>query len=713
MLSRKQRVWITIFSAAICLLLRFSGLLQPLEWAALDRFFRLRPWEAQDTRIAIVAIDEADLQQVGQWPLPDRVVAELLQKVSVAKPRAIGLDIYRDLPVPPGQQELRQALTIVDNLIGIEQLGDRSSVAPSPFLDRLDRVGFNNVVLDADGRVRRGLLYWSTPTKLHESFDLKLALTYLQAEAIASPLIENNFQALHLGQAVFHRFQPHDGGYVGADAGGYQILANFRHPSTNFLRVSMSDVLAERVPAEIFRDRIVIIGSTAPSLKDFFYTPDSASPLWGAAQPIAGVELHANFVSQIVSAALGERPLIHVWSDFWESAWIVAWIVVAANLSCRWQIVYSTIYVLLAALGLISITYLAFLQGWWLPVIPPLLALFAVSGLMTAGNAQLQEEFKRSKDFLQGIIDTIPDPIFVKNKKYRWIVLNEAYCRLIGYPLAELIDKSEVDFFSPQEAEVFRQQDDLVFRSNMTMEHEEEFSDASGTTHLISTKRSLHRDAAGNLYLVGVIRDITARKLLEEELKRQTADLVQYNTELQLSEQRLRHLALHDPLTGLPNRQLFLEHLNQSIAWAQSHQLLVGLLYIDLDGFKQVNDTLGHDWGDRLLVAVSQRLSGCLRHSDIVSRLGGDEFTVILPAIPEVSVAEKVANKILATLSEVFALNEQALSITASVGIGVYPLHCDTIDSLIKQADTAMYRAKQLGKNCYQIAVAISSQTNL
>jgi len=692
----------------MCLLLRFSGLLQPLEWAALDRFFRLRPWEAQDTRIAIVAIDEADLQQVGQWPLPDMVVAELLQKVSIGKPRAIGLDIYRDLPVPPGQKELRQALTAIDNLVGIEQLGDRSSVAPSPLLERLNHVGFNNVVVDADGRVRRGLLYWSTATKLHESFDLKLALTYLQAEAIAPPSIENNFQALQLGQTVFRRFQPYDGGYVGADAGGYQILTNFRHPSTNFLRVTMSDVLADRLPAEIFRDRIVIIGSTAPSLKDFFYTPDRASPLWGAAQPITGVELHANFVSQIVSAALGERPLIHVWSDFWESLWIVAWIAVAASLSCRWQIVYSTIYVLLAALGLISTTYLAFLQGWWLPVVPPLLALFAVSGLMTACNAQLQEEFKRSKDFLQGIIDTIPDPIFVKNKEHRWIVLNEAYCQLIGYPLAELIDKSESDFFSRQEAEVFRQQDDYVFQSGTTMEHEEEFSDASGTTHLISTKRSLHRDAAGNLYLVGVIRDITARKRLEEELKRQTADLVRYNTELQLSEQRLRHLALHDPLTGLPNRQLFLEHLNQSIAWAQSHQLLVGLLYIDLDGFKQVNDTLGHDWGDRLLVAVSQRLSGCLRHSDIVSRLGGDEFTVILPAIPEVSVAERVANKILATLCEVFTLNEQTFSITASVGIGVYPLHCNTIDSLIKQADTAMYQAKQLGKNCYQIAVTIS-----
>lgn len=661
-------------------------------------------------RIAIVAIDEADLQQVGQWPLPDGVVAELLQKVNAGKPRAIGLDIYRDLPVPPGHKELRQALTEIDNLVGIEQLSnrDRSSVAPSPYLSQLNRIGFNNVVLDADGRVRRGLLYWSTPTKLHESLDLKLASMYLQAEAIAPQAVKGNSQALQLGQSVFYRFQPHDGGYVGADAGGYQILANFRRPSTSFQRVSMSDVLANRVPSKIFRDRIVLIGSTATSLKDFFYTPDSGSPLWGAAQPIAGVELHANFVSQIISAALGERPSIRVWSDFWESIWIAVWAAIGAILCWRWRILYSTIYVVLAALVLIGAAYLAFLQGWWLPVVPPLLAMFAVASLITAYNAQLQEEFKRSKEFLQGIIDTIPDPIFVKNKDYCWIVLNEAYCQLIGYPLAELIDKSESDFLPPQEANIFRQQDELVFGSGAAMEHEEELTDASGTTHLIATKRSLHRDTAGNLFLVGAIRDITARKQREDELKRQAANLVRDNAELQLSEQRLRYLALHDPLTGLPNRQLFLERLSQSISGAQSHQLLVGLLYIDLDGFKQINDSLGHDWGDRLLVAVSQRLLGCLRHSDLVSRLGGDEFTVILPAIPEDSVAEKVATKILATLSEVFVFNEQTLSITASVGISVYPLHCNTIDSLIKQADTAMYRAKQLGKNCYQMAIALS-----
>lgn len=706
-LSLKNRIGIIALSVTICLLLlRSVGIMQPLEWAALDQFFRLLPTEARDDRIVIVAIDEPSLKQVGQWPLPDTVIIQLLQKLQTYQPRAIGLDIYRDLPVPPGNQELLAAYTSIPNLIGIEQLQDRSSsgVLPPPSLSQLNRVGFNNVVQDADGKIRRGMLYWAAPEKIHESFDLKLALMYLQAEGITPQSAKENSQYLQLGKSVFRRFEPNDGGYVRADAGGYQILSNFRRPSTSFRWVSMKDILADRVAADEISDRIVLIGSTAPSLKDVFYTPDSGSLILGAAQPITGVELHANFISQIINAAILGRPLIRVWSDLWEDFWIFAWAVVGSILSWRRLPCQSFLSVMLAASALIASSYLAFFGGWWLPVIPSLLALFGCAGVTIAYTVQLQDEFKRSKEFLQGVINTIPDPIFVKNKEHRWIVLNQAYSQLIGHPLDVLLEKSEYDFFSKQEADTFRQQDELVFSSSMAIEHEEQVTDAKGIIHLIATKRSLHKDAAGNLFLVGVIRDITERKRIEDELKRTTDELVRFNAELQNSEKHLRYLAHHDPLTSLPNRQSFYEHLDRSLAWAQNHQVLVGLLFIDLDGFKQVNDTLGHDWGDRLLIAVAQRLGGCLRHSDIISRLGGDEFTVILPAIPDVKVAMRVAKKILARLTEAFVLDEQTLLITASVGISVYPIHADSQESLVKQADTAMYRAKQLGKNRYELA---------
>jgi diguanylate cyclase (GGDEF)-like protein/PAS domain S-box-containing protein len=314
----------------------------------------------------------------------------------------------------------------------------------------------------------------------------------------------------------------------------------------------------------------------------------------------------------------------------------------------------------------------------------------------------MQEELKRSKEFLQQVINTIADPIFVKNEQRQWIVLNQAYCQFIGHPDTVLIDKSDVDFFPQHEAEVFRQQDELVLLKKLPQENEEEFTDAYGKKHLIATKRSLHQDAAGNFFLVGVIRDITQRKLMEDELRRTAAELFRSNHELKLKEDRLRYLAYHDSLTGLPNRKFFAEQLQESINWAHDNHLLLGVLFIDLDGFKQVNDTLGHEMGDRLLVIIGQRLSNSLRASDTVSRLGGDEFTVLLRAIPNEQVAATVAEKILASITEPIVLGGYTTKVSASIGISIYPLSGQDADRLLKQADTAMYRAKNLGKNCYQ-----------
>jgi diguanylate cyclase (GGDEF)-like protein len=129
----------------------------------------------------------------------------------------------------------------------------------------------------------------------------------------------------------------------------------------------------------------------------------------------------------------------------------------------------------------------------------------------------------------------------------------------------------------------------------------------------------------------------------------------------------------------------------------------MALMFLDLDGFKQVNDTLGHDIGDQLLKVIAQRLTRGLRGSDIVSRLGGDEFTVILSGIPQVEYATKVAQKILESLSKVVVLEGQNVFVTVSIGISVYPLDGEVEEILIKKADMAMYRAKQLGRNQIQL----------
>lgn len=189
-------------------------------------------------------------------------------------------------------------------------------------------------------------------------------------------------------------------------------------------------------------------------------------------------------------------------------------------------------------------------------------------------------------------------------------------------------------------------------------------------------------DADGRLReWVGHCSDITARKQAEA---------------------RLRHLASHDALTALPDRILFMDRLGQALADARRHKRSAAVLYLDLDGFKQINDTLGHDAGDLLLKEAAQRLLACVRANDTVARMGGDEFTIILTDIAQAEDVNPIAGKILAALSERFQVAGNELFVTASIGVSLYPGHGGDPHHLLKNADAAMYAAKQQGKNCYR-----------
>lgn len=172
--------------------------------------------------------------------------------------------------------------------------------------------------------------------------------------------------------------------------------------------------------------------------------------------------------------------------------------------------------------------------------------------------------------------------------------------------------------------------------------------------------------------------------------------------ELEEVKLRLEHLAHHDYLTGLPNRHLFYDHLNKSVARAYRHKSMLAVLFLDLDEFKQINDTLGHSSGDLLLLSVSKRLTDCIRMSDIIARLGGDEFTVILDTINSANDAAKVAQKILREMSKVCVLDGQKYFVSTSIGISIYPDDGLDVETLVKKADSAMYSAKGSGKNNYK-----------
>lgn len=186
------------------------------------------------------------------------------------------------------------------------------------------------------------------------------------------------------------------------------------------------------------------------------------------------------------------------------------------------------------------------------------------------------------------------------------------------------------------------------------------------------------------------------------ELASAVAALQQEIAERKLAEEHIRYLAHYDALTGLPNRVLLEDRLKQAIAHGHRNDTQVAALFIDLDYFKHINDSMGHRVGDRLLRAVAHRLQACLREGDSVARLGGDEFVLSLPLLADSNDAAAVAHKVLDALNQTFLIDEHELHISASIGISLYPGDGTTVEALMRAADTAMYHAKEKGRRNYQ-----------
>ena len=382
---QRRGIGITVIGVTgAVLVLQWSGSLQLLEWAILDRWFRLRPLESGEPRVVIVTIDESDISRLGRWPMSDETLAKLLEKVKQQQPKAIGLDLYRNLPVEPGHSELLKIFAATPNLIGVKKVvGDASGpvVDPPPVLRDRSQVAASDLVVDADGKVRRHLLSVRESTgKTMLTLGTKLALTYLQAENIRLET-NGNTRNLKLGRAKFLPLEKNAGGYVRVDVGGYQILSNFQRLRGGFPKISLADVLEDRIPPSLMRGRIVVIGSIAESLGDRFYTPytNNVRTAW------SGVEIHANLASQILSAALDGRQLLRGVPEPLEWLWIGFWSSLGGALGWSVRTPRWGIFTIGAAIGsLFGSAYLLFLAGWWIVAASPFLALIG-AGLASRG----------------------------------------------------------------------------------------------------------------------------------------------------------------------------------------------------------------------------------------------------------------------------------------------------------------------------------------
>jgi diguanylate cyclase (GGDEF)-like protein len=361
-----------------------TGALQGLELAAFDRFFLLRPQEQTDPRITIIGISDRDIDKLGKWPIDDASLAKLIEKINSYKPTAIGIDLYRNLPVKPGYQQLVKVFQSTPNLIGVEKaIGD--PVAPPPALDAQDRVAMADLILDPDGKVRRALIAAQTEDgEIKLGLATQLALIYLQNQGIALENVPNSNNR-RLGKALLVPITGNDGGYRHIDWGGYQVLLNFRGSGKYFKIISISDVLAGKVEPEFIRDRLVLIGSVAPSLNDYFYTPLSQTSQISVNR-MAGVVVHANITSQIISGAIDGRPMLATITDAWEYLLVLGCSMSGAIVSfltlqqaVRQKNFFASVKWLVICLAFPATTlfiggYALFVLGWWIPVIMPMLA---------------------------------------------------------------------------------------------------------------------------------------------------------------------------------------------------------------------------------------------------------------------------------------------------------------------------------------------------
>ncbi|WP_434714407.1 EAL domain-containing protein (plasmid) [Rhizobium sp. YTUHZ045] len=285
---------------------------------------------------------------------------------------------------------------------------------------------------------------------------------------------------------------------------------------------------------------------------------------------------------------------------------------------------------------------------------------------------------------LLSVLQTMPDMIWVKDMDGFYLLCNHTFERLTGLTEAEVVGKTDFDLFGIERARFFLESDKAAIKAGECIFSDEEWvvSQENGQSILLETRKVPVMDAAGEVVgVLGVARDVT---------------------ELNASRQKIHQMAFYDPLTSLPNRSLFNDRLRQMITSAGSRGQRAGVILIDIDHFKVINDTMGHPVGDDLLCQAAARLNASVRDYDTVARLGGDEFAILLPDLRQGDDLGRIASNILEKFKDGFLLDGKEVFISCSVGIALYPADSADANDLVKYADSAMYLAKRSGRNNFR-----------
>ena len=412
--------WIAALTVGVILGLARIGAFEAPELALYDAWIRAssREEQAGDPRIVVIELREQDLGELGHWPVSDRVLGEALIRLSKSEAAAIGIDWYRDLPVPPGEAVLERALRADPRIVGVRKFGDARTggVGGPPVLEQAGRVGFNDFPMDdRDETIRRGLLYQDDGVhEVETSFSLRLALLALSASGSRPRPDPSNPDWLRLGPTTLAPLSSRFGGYAGVDVAGYQYLIDYAR--SDFPTFTFGELLRGEIAPAVLRDAVVLLGSNAESLPDLWPTPLGTKP---------GVDLHAHQVDQLLRYASGRsRPLRSPSAPAAAALTMLFTIIGCLVVSGVGSTSGSTPKRLAAGLGLglglLGGGGFAFFSGWWIPLVPPLLGAIAGSGATAfwIANRERTDRAQLMGLFSRHVAPTVADELWAQRAEF-------------------------------------------------------------------------------------------------------------------------------------------------------------------------------------------------------------------------------------------------------------------------------------------------------
>lgn len=620
--------------------------------------------------IVIVAIDEYSIQQLGRWPWPRSIHARLINQLTESNVKAIGMDILfhePDIANLAADEQLVNAIRHNEHVVLPVFLAS-TNVKPqllqplAGLSEAASQLGHVNIVNNGQGVVRGLILKTQINQRYLPSF--ALALYNAGNSNKQNPLQFKTQQANNNSNEIWQN-QNH-------------VLIPYSGPVGHFQQISYADLFNQKLLLDQLEDKYVLVGMTAAGLGQRFATSVSKHT-----ELMSGVEFHANVLD-----ALLENILIYPLDKKITNAltFILVFLPLLLNLFLRPSFAFLLALLFICLTFIISLSLLIGMKLWFGPI-PTVLTLLIGFPFWSWQRLELvAHSLFIEKEKANTTLHAISDAVISTSAEGLVEFMNSAAEKMTGFSLKQAKRQPLEKILTIQE-----KTDQGEFTPIQNILHKN-ISQNDSVSHVMINRY-------GQEYAIRF-----ASNLIYEETGTVSGVVLAFSdlTEILKINQQMTFLSNYDTLTKLPNRSLLEDRLTQAINAANRLDNFLAVLFIDLDGFKKINDGLGHNIGDLLLQDVAIRIQNNLRQMDTTARWGGDEFVVLLKNLTQEDLVSEIARKINLSIEQPFNIKDEELFITASIGISVFPKDGMTANLLLARADAAMYDVKKSGRNNFQ-----------